>query len=79
MNCALFLIVHFIKYLARMSDLSELINKLDDDGGLHSTDSIAGFGSGSVGVASPVVSSSWVPFTSLFFIFVGWFIVSYFC
>ena len=31
------------------------------------TESTAGFGSGSVGVASPVASSSWVLFTCLFF------------
>ena len=61
MNCALFLIVHFIEYLVRMSDLSDLIDKLDDDGVLHSTDSIAVYGSRVVGVASPVASSSWVP------------------
>ena len=66
-NCALLLIVHFIEYLARMSNLSEVIDKLDDDGVLHSADSIAVFGSGAVVVASPVASSSWVSFTDLFF------------
>ena len=65
MNCALFLIVHFIE-LVQMSDLSYLIDKLDDDGALHSADFNAGFGPGVVGVASPVASSSWVPFTGLF-------------
>ena len=59
MNCALFLIVRFIEYLARMSDLSELIDKLNDDRFLRSTDSNAVFGSGAVGVDSPIVSSSW--------------------
>ena len=49
-----------------MSDLSELTDKLDDDGDLHSVDSNVGFGPGVVGVASPVASSSWVPFTGLF-------------
>ena len=49
-----------------MSDLSELTDKLDDDGDLHSADSNAGFGPGVVGVASHVTSSSWVPFTGLF-------------
>ena len=57
MNCPLFLIVHFIE-LVRMSDLSYLIDKLDDDGALHSADSTAVCGSGAVGVSSPVVSSS---------------------
>ena len=49
-----------------MSDLSEVIDKLDDDGVLHSTDSTADFGSGAVGAASPVASSIWVPFTGSF-------------
>ena len=53
------LIVHFIEYLAQMSDLSELIDKLNDDRFLRSADSNAVFGSGAVGVDSPVVSSSW--------------------
>ena len=51
-----------------MSDLSGLIDILDDDGALLSTDSSAGFGSGAIGVDSPIVPSSWVPFSSLFFI-----------
>ena len=68
MNCALFFIVHFIE-LVRMSDLSDLIDKLDDDGILHSADSTAFCGSGAVGASSPIVSSSWVPFTGLFFNF----------
>ena len=76
MNCALFLIVRFIEYLARMSDLSELIDKLDDDGVLHSTDSTVRFGVGAVGAASPVASSSWVPITGLFLIL--WRLVYYF-
>ena len=50
-----------------MSDLSEVIDKLYDDGVLHSADSTAVFSSGAVGVASSVASSSWVPFTALFF------------
>ena len=52
-----------------MSDLSYLIGKLDDDGILHSADSTDVCGSGAVGASSPVVSSSWVPFTGLFFKF----------
>ena len=67
MNCALFVSVHFIEYLARMGDLSELIDKLDDGGILHSVDSTVVGGSGAVGVAFPVASSSWILFTGLFF------------
>ena len=79
MNCALFLIVSFIEYLARMSDIPKLIDKLDDDEVLHLADSTAGFGSRAVSVASPVTSSSWVPFSCLFLIVVDCFIVSLFC
>ena len=49
-----------------MSDLLDLIHKLDDDGVLYSTDATAVCGSGAVGASSPVVSSSWVPFTGFF-------------
>ena len=49
-----------------MSDLSEVIDRLDYDGVLHSADSTAVFASGGIGVASPVASSSWVPFTVFF-------------
>ena len=38
-NCASLLIVHFIEYFARMSYLSEVMDKLDNDGVLHSADS----------------------------------------
>ena len=74
MNCALFFIVHFIE-LVRMSDLLDLIHKLDDDGVLHSADATAVCGSGAVGASFPVVSSSWVPFTGFF----KFFIDCYFC
>ena len=57
-DLCLILVVHCIEYIARMSDLSELIDILDDDGALHSTDSSSRFGSGAIGVASPVVPSS---------------------
>ena len=50
-----------------MSDLSELINKLYNDGVLHLTASTTGVGSGVVDVTSPDASSSWFPFASLFF------------
>ena len=41
---------------------------LDDDGILHSTDSTVGVGSRTISVASPVASSSWIPFIGLFFV-----------
>ena len=49
-----------------MSDLSELIDILNDDGVLHSTGFTARVGFRAIGVASFVTSSSWVPFTGLF-------------
>ena len=67
MNCTLLFIVHFIEYLVQMSDLSDLIDKLDDDGFLRSADSTDVYGSGVVGIASPVSSSKWIPFTGSFF------------
>ena len=48
MNYALFFIVHFIE-LVRMSDLSYLIDKLDDDGVLHLADFTTVCGSRSAG------------------------------
>ena len=45
-----------------------VIDILDDDGALHSNNSSAGFGSGAIDVASPVIPSSWVPFSGLFFV-----------
>ena len=51
-----------------MSDLLGLIDILDDDGTLHSTDSSAGSLSGEIGVASLVVPSSWVPFSGVCFV-----------
>ena len=60
----LILVVHCIEYIDRMSDLSRLINILDDDGALHLTDSSAGFGSGVICAASPVV-----PFVFCFLVY----------
>ena len=54
MKYALFLIVHSIE-LVRMSGLSDLNDKLDDDGVLHSADSTAMCGSGVIG-AFPLLS-----------------------
>ena len=45
-----------IQYLARMSDLSNLIDILDDDVNVHSTDSTVGAGSRMVTVTSTVTS-----------------------
>ena len=56
MNCVLFFIVHFIE-LVRMSDLSDLIDKLDDDGILHSAVPTDMCDSGAVGASFPIVSS----------------------
>ena len=67
MNCVLFFIVHFI-VLVWMSDLSDLIDTLEDNGLLHSAGSTAVCGSGVVGASSLlVVLSSWVPFTGFFY------------
>ena len=68
MYCVLSITVHHIEYLVRMSDLLELIDILDGNEILHSTDSTYGVGSRTFGVASHVTSSSWVPFTGLFFV-----------
>ena len=74
MNCALFWITHFID-LVRMSDLLDLIDKLDDDGILHSADYTAVFSSGAGDASHPVVSSNWVPFTG----FPHFYVYCYFC
>ena len=51
-----------------MSDLLGLIDILDDDGALHLNELSAGSISGAIGVASPAVPSSWLPFSDLFVI-----------
>ena len=68
MYCALLINVYYTEYLARMGDLSELIDTLDDDINVHLTDSTSGVGSRSVGVAFAIISSSWNSFTGLFFV-----------
>ena len=62
----LILLVHCIEYIARMSDLLGLIDILDDDGALHLNELSTGSVSGAIGVASPVIPSSWVPFSGVF-------------
>ena len=66
----LFLLVHCIEYTARMSDLLGLIDILDDDGALHLDELSTTSVSGVIGVASPVIPSSWVPFSVFYFIFI---------
>ena len=48
-----------------MGDLSELIDTMDDDVNFHLANLIAGVDSRTVGVASTLASSSWVPFAGL--------------
>ena len=62
----LILLVRCIVYIAWISDLLGLIDILDDDGALHLNELSAGAISGAIGVTSPVVRSSWVPFSGLF-------------
>ena len=62
----LILLVRCIEYIAWMSELLELIDILDDDDALHLTKLSAGSVSGPIGVASPVVPSSWVHFLGMF-------------
>ena len=76
MYCALSINVHYIEYLARMGELSELLDTLDDNVNVHWIDSTSGVGYRSVGVISTVVSSVGVLFTGLFF-FICCFIHSY--
>ena len=53
----LILPVHCIEYIARMSDLLEIIDILDDDGALHLNELSTGSISGAIGVSSPVIIS----------------------
>ena len=65
----LFLLVHYIWYIAPMSDLFVNIDILDDDGDLH-LDELSGVSvSAAVDVASPVARPNWIPFSGLFFYF----------
>ena len=62
-----FLLVHYIGYIAPMSDLLGIIDILDDDGDLH-LDELSG-ASVSAAVPSPVARPNWIPFSGLFFDF----------
>ena len=62
----LILLARCIEYIARMNDLLGLIDFLDGDGALHLDELSAGSVSWTIGVASPVVPSSWVSFSGLF-------------
>ena len=65
----LFLFVHYIGYIARMSNLLGIIDILDDDGDLHLNELSATSVSAAVDFTSPVTQSSWIPFSG-FFLFV---------
>ena len=62
----LLIFIHDIQHLARMRDKSSLIDILDDDVHVHSTDFTDGICSGMVDVASTITSSGWVPITCVF-------------
>ena len=64
-----FLLVHYIGYIAPMSDLLGIIDILDDDGDLHLDELSAASVSAAVDVASPVAQSNWIPFSGLCFDF----------
>ena len=65
----LIVLVHFIDYIARMSDLLELSDIMDDDGALHLNELSTGSVSGAIGFATPIIPSSWVPFSGLFVVY----------
>ena len=61
-----------------MSDLSDLIDILDDNANVYLTHSTVGTGSRMGSVDSTIGSSGWVPFTGLFLV-ICWYvyIISY--
>ena len=63
----LFLLVHYIGYIARMSNLFGIIDILDDNGDLHLDESFAASKSAAVDAASSVTQPNWIPFSGLFF------------
>ena len=72
----LLICVRHIQYLAQMSDLSNLMDILDDDLNTYVTDSTADVGYGVICVASAITLSGWVLFPDLLLIFVKLFIIS---
>ena len=62
----LFLLVHYIGYIAPMSELLGIIDILDDDGDDVHLDELSG-ASASAAVSSPVVRPNWIPFSGLCF------------
>jgi len=76
----LFLLVHYIEYIARMSGLLGIIDILDDDGALHLNELSTASVSAAIDVTSPVTQSSWIPFSGLFVVlFVCCYFVSCLC
>ena len=61
-----------------MSDLSDLIDILDDNANVYLTHSTVGTGSRMGSVDSTIGSSGWVPFTGLFLV-ICWFIYDFIC
>ena len=66
--CELLIFVHYIEYLARMRNLSDLIHILDDDVNVYFTHFTVDIDFWIVGVASIVDSFYCVPFTGLFLV-----------
>ena len=62
-----FLLVHYIGYIAPMSDLLGMNDILVDDGDLHLDELSAASVSAAVDVASPIIQPNWIPFSGLFF------------
>ena len=62
-----FLLIHYIGYIARMSNLLVIIDIFDDDGDLHLDESSTASVSAAVDAASPVTPPNWIPFSGLFF------------
>ena len=63
----LFVLVHYIGYIGRMSDSLKIINILDDNGDLHLNELSAASVSAAVDVASPVTQPNCIHFLGLFF------------
>ena len=66
----LFLLLHYIGYIARMSNLLGIIDILDDDSDLHLDELSAVSVSAAVDDASPVSQSNWIPFSIFLYFFI---------